>query len=180
MIPFLLFLASAFSFLLILFGVHADVNLLVLGLLLRCAWPCAKRVPGTMSTEDNGGVRYTVKELVQDLTRTIADDRRETLGMLARIEGKLDAKADRATVDGIEKRVAVLELANAATPGLSDAFKALDAKNVAQAAEIAALKAGQAGDEKVGRYKRWLIGICVALLGTVVALVALIVGVWPQ
>ncbi len=128
--------------------------------------------------EANGGVNYTVKELVQDLTRTIAEDRRETLGTLARIEAKLDAKADRATVDGIEKRVAVLELANAATPALGDAFKALDDKNTALAAEIVTLKTERSGDEKVGRYKRWLLVFGVTTLFALAGLVAQFINVW--
>jgi len=125
-------------------------------------------------TDENGGVRYTVKELVQDVTRTIADDRRETLGTLARIEGKLDAKADRATVHALELRVAALELVNASTPHLADAFRALDEKNTALSDQIVALNESIAGDEKVARFKRWLVNVSIALVLALVAVVGLV------
>lgn len=99
---------------------------------------------------------YTLKERIEELARTIAGQLGAIVAQLDSIERKLDDKASRTWVEGIEARMKAAEK------------------------DIIDLRVAAGGSAAVSKYSKWLNALVIAgvfgLIGTLVYVVATVGG----
>lgn len=103
------------------------------------------------------GESYTIKERIEDLAKTIADQLSGIVAQLTEIDRKLDDKASNARVRDLETRF--------------DAFREkVDGR-------FGALEATKAGGVAIGKVGMWLIGtVGVAIFLAVMALITTVIS----